>query len=82
MFPLLFLVSVYFITQAEAVAQKVQGEGKLSLCLTKHHTLKMYWGEWRYSSTHSLTLALDGSEWSASCPGCFSPSKRAPGTTE
>jgi hypothetical protein len=22
-----------------------------------------------YSSTHSLTLALDGGEWSASCPG-------------
>jgi hypothetical protein len=23
-------------------------------------------GEWRYSSTHSLTLAIDGGEWSAS----------------
>jgi len=37
-------------------------------------------GEWRYSSTHSLTSALDGGEWSASCPGCFTHSKRAPGT--
>jgi hypothetical protein len=26
-------------------------------------------GEWRYSSTHSLTSALDGGEWSASRPG-------------
>jgi hypothetical protein len=26
---------------------------ELSLCLTKHHILKTYLGEWRYSSTHS-----------------------------
>jgi hypothetical protein len=31
-------------------------------------------GEWRYRSTHSLTLALDGDEWSASCSGHFTPS--------
>jgi hypothetical protein len=37
-------------------------------------------GEWRYSSTHSLTLALDGGKWSASCPSHFTPRKRAPGT--
>jgi hypothetical protein len=37
-------------------------------------------GEWRYSFTHSLILALDGGEWSASCPGCFTPRERAPGT--
>jgi hypothetical protein len=29
--------------------------------------------EWRYSSTYSLTLALDGGEWSASHPGRFIP---------
>jgi hypothetical protein len=29
---------------------------------------------------HSLTLALDGGEWSALCPGCFTPRERAPGT--
>jgi hypothetical protein len=45
---------------------------KLSLCLTKHNAMKAYW-EWRYSSTHSLTLALDGGEWSASRPGRFTP---------
>jgi hypothetical protein len=33
-----------------------------------------------YSSTHSLTSALDGGEWSASCPGRFTPKERAPGT--
>jgi len=34
-------------------------------------------GEWRYRSTHSLTSALDGGEWSASCPGRFTPRERA-----
>jgi hypothetical protein len=52
---------------------------KLFLCLTKHHTMKAYW-ELRYSSTHSLTSALDGGEWSASRPGRFTPSETAPGT--
>jgi hypothetical protein len=28
---------------------------------------------WKYSSTHSLTSALDGGEWSASLPGRFTP---------
>jgi hypothetical protein len=37
-------------------------------------------GEWTYSSTHSLTSALDGGEWSASRPGRFTPKERAPGT--
>jgi len=26
------------------------------------------------------TSALDRGEWSASCPGCFTPMERAPGT--
>jgi hypothetical protein len=33
-----------------------------------------------YSSTHSLRSALDGGEWSASRPGCFTSRERAPGT--
>jgi hypothetical protein len=33
-----------------------------------------------YSSPHSLTLALDGGEWSASRPGRFTPRERAPCT--
>jgi hypothetical protein len=37
-------------------------------------------GEWRYSSTHSLTSALDGGEWSASRLAHFTPRERAPGT--
>jgi hypothetical protein len=41
--------------------------------------MKAYW-EWRYRSTHSLTSALDGGEWSASRPGRFTPRKRAPCT--
>jgi hypothetical protein len=52
------------------------GRGKV---VPKHHAMKTYWGEWRYSSTHSLTSALGG-EWSASRPGRFTRRKRAPGT--
>jgi len=37
-------------------------------------------GEWRYSSTHSLTSTLDGGEWSASRPGRFTLREGAPGT--
>jgi hypothetical protein len=37
-------------------------------------------GEWKYSSTHSLTSTLDGGEWSVSRPGPFTPRERAPGT--
>jgi len=37
-------------------------------------------GEWRCSSTHSLTSALDGGEWSASRPSRFTPRERAPST--
>jgi hypothetical protein len=33
-----------------------------------------------YSSTHSLTSALEGDEWSASRPGRFTPRERVPGT--
>jgi hypothetical protein len=36
--------------------------------------------EWRYNSTHLLTSALDGGEWSAPCPGRCTRRKRAPGT--
>jgi hypothetical protein len=34
--------------------------------------------EWRYSSTHSLILALDGGEWSASRLGRFTPQGTSP----
>jgi hypothetical protein len=32
-------------------------------------------GKWKYSSTHSLTSALGGSEWSASRPAALVPGK-------
>jgi hypothetical protein len=35
-------------------------------------------GEWRYSSTHSLTSALDGGEWSASRPRPLYPQGKSP----
>jgi hypothetical protein len=52
---------------------------KLSLCLTKHHAMKTYWGSGGIAP-RILTSALDGGEWSASCPACFTPRERAPAT--
>jgi len=54
------------------VQARLKVKVKLSLCLTKHHARKMYW-EVEDSSTNSLTLLLDGGEWSASHPSHFTP---------
>jgi len=49
------------------------------LFLTDHHPMKAYWGVEVY--LHALlTSALDGGEWSASCPGHFIPRERGPDT--
>jgi hypothetical protein len=53
---------------------------KLSLCFNWAPRHEGVLGEWRYSSNHSLTSALNGGEWSASRPGRFTPRERAPGT--
>jgi hypothetical protein len=53
---------------------------KLSLCFYWAPPHEGVLGEWRYSFIHSLSSALDGGEWSASRPGRFTPSERAPGT--
>jgi hypothetical protein len=53
---------------------------KLSLCFNWAPRHEGVLGEWMYSSAHSLISALDGGEWSASCPGLFTPRERAPGT--
>jgi hypothetical protein len=37
-------------------------------------------GEWTYSCTHSVTSVVDGSEWSASRYGRFTPKERTPNT--
>jgi hypothetical protein len=55
---------------------KIKVKVKLSLC-SEHHAMKAYWGS-VYSSTHSLTLALHGDEWSASRHGRFTSRERAP----
>jgi hypothetical protein len=52
---------------------------KLSLCLTKHHAMKTYWGVEVYLHEF-LAPALDGGEWSASLPGLLTPRERAPGS--
>jgi hypothetical protein len=56
------------------------GKGKVVLCFNQAPCHEGVLGEWRYSSTQSLTSALDGGEWSASRPGRFTPRERDPGT--
>jgi hypothetical protein len=51
----------------------------MSLRLTKHHAMKMYWGNGG-TAPRIFTSALDGGEWSASCPGRFILRKRSHGT--
>jgi hypothetical protein len=49
------------------------------LFLREYHVTKAYWGmEVQFHAF--LTSALDGSEWSASGTGRFTPRKRDPGT--
>jgi hypothetical protein len=54
---------------------------KLSLCFNWAPRHEGVLGEWMYSSTHSLISALDGGEWSASCPSLFTHRERAPFTS-
>jgi hypothetical protein len=48
---------------------------KLTLCSTKHHAMKTYWGSGGIAP-RILTLALNGGEWSASRFGRFTPRER------
>jgi hypothetical protein len=58
---------------------KVKVKVKLSLCFNWAPRHEVILGERRYSSTHSLTSALDGGEWSVSRPGRFTPREIATG---
>jgi hypothetical protein len=58
---------------------KVKVKVKICQCFNWAPRHEGVLGEWRYSSTHSLTLALDGGEWSASRSCRFTPKERAPG---
>jgi hypothetical protein len=56
-------------------ADKGKVKVQLSVCLWLSTTSWRRIGEWRYSSTHSLTSARRGGDWSASRPGRFTPRK-------
>jgi hypothetical protein len=75
---------VSVISNHENVVSTIgQGEafkGKVVLCFNWAPCHEGVLGEWRYSSTHSLTSALDEGEWSASRLGRFTPKERAPDT--
>jgi len=54
----------------------IKVKAKLSMCFYWAPRHEDVLGEWRYSSTHSLTSALHVGEWSASRPVRFTPSER------
>jgi hypothetical protein len=55
-----------------------KGKVKLPLCFNWAPRHEGVLGEWMYNSTHSLTSALDGGEWSASLSGHFTPQGKRP----
>jgi hypothetical protein len=60
----------------------LKGKGKVvPMLFNKEPRQECVLGEWRYVSTHSLTSALDGGEWSASRHGRCTPKERTPGTS-
>jgi hypothetical protein len=59
---------------------EVKAKGKVVLVLDYVPRHEGVSGKWRYSSTHSLTSALDGGEWSASRPGRFTRQGKRSGT--
>jgi hypothetical protein len=69
------MIKVAALSKMLRVSVKV----KLSLCLTKHHAMKTYWGE-ETQLRAFLNSALDIGEWSASSSGRIIPRERAPGT--
>jgi hypothetical protein len=72
---------VFFATRSVVYcdAVKVKVKVKLSLCLTKHHAMKTYWGSGGIAP-RIIDLGTRWWWWSASHPGRFTPMERAPGT--
>jgi hypothetical protein len=67
-------------TEYECIKNVLRVKVKLSICFNLARRHGGVLGEWRFSSTRSLTSALDEGEWSVSRPDRFTPRERAPGT--
>jgi hypothetical protein len=65
-------------TNVYVISVKINVKVKLSLGLSPRHEDVL--GERKYCSTHSLTSALDGGDWSASHPGRLTYGERDPFT--
>jgi hypothetical protein len=63
------------VVKLKYFGRKVNVKVKLSLCFNWAPRHEGGLGERRYNSTHSLTSALDGVEWSTLRPGRFTPGK-------
>jgi hypothetical protein len=62
------------------VRNRLTGKSKVVSMLNQARRHEGVLREQRHSSTHSLTSALNGGDWSALRPGPFIPRERAPGT--
>jgi hypothetical protein len=78
--PMLYHWAILAPTKEVEAEVKVKVKVKLSLCFNWTPRHEGVLGEWKYSSTHSLTSALGRCGWSASRHGRFTPEERAPGT--
>jgi hypothetical protein len=66
-----------FMSCYQNSGQKHHVKIKLSLCLTKHHSMKKYGGVEVYLVA-LFALALDEDEWSASCSSHFTLGEESP----
>jgi hypothetical protein len=64
------------VANRKCIHEEIRVKVKLSLWFNWAPSHEGVLGERRYSSTHSLTSALDGDEWSASLPGHFTSKER------
>jgi hypothetical protein len=67
------LFGIPTVSNHKSLCNKVKVLVKVKFTLEQ--ATKAQRGEKRYSSTLSLTSALDGGGWSTPWPGCFTPGK-------
>jgi hypothetical protein len=73
----LFMRSSYRRTDTSKLTGCCEVKIKLSVCWTKYHVLRTYWGSGGID-TRLLTSALNGGVWSASRSGRFTSGEGAP----
>jgi hypothetical protein len=66
---LAYMLQTYLLVHTHLPEHAIHLQSMLSLCLNKHYAIKKQGVE---EQLHAfLTSALDGGEWSDSCPSCL-----------